>query len=380
MENPQEQGFTEYFDRLHSLVETNGHKVTSDDIYESLYDRFYQLGPLATFDDIRQFAKNHGIDKHQGIPLSVLHSEAIQGARSRLQRERQKKQKPKDVQPFSSPITDFAGSKIPEPVLTRDTDEGGRILSVGGAAILSGAGGIGKSYITLALAMAAGEAEQGWAARCGIRVRPGPIYLVSYEDDPVWIRHRLDKLSGGNEDSLRHIAVWQKPQPLFTGGGTRGNAGPLEIWKTLWEDICEVRPSLVVIDPVSMALIDSSVNESGPVRMFLQELAAAATEAETAVLLVAHSTKAARGRDTDETDPGNVAGSATWFDAARGVLVFRNQQLFCAKSNHGPTGWKVQLRCNDPFDGWHFDSHIEEGQGATFKRCGNREKATLTFH
>ena len=42
-----------------------------------------------------------------------------------------------------------------------------------------------------------------------------------------------------------------------------------------------------------------------------------------------------------------MAGSATWFDAARGVLHMTREngkrKLECIKANHGQTGWTVEL-------------------------------------
>ena len=94
-------------------------------------------------------------------------------------------------------------------------------------------------------------------------------------------------------------------------------------------------------------------------------LAREATAAGCGVLVVAHSTKA--DRETDAAGPGAVAGAATWFDAARGVLRLsweakqedretnRRRVLRCIKANYGRSGWAVPL-CEKPgrsgFDGF----------------------------
>ena len=69
---------------------------------------------------------------------------------------------------------------------------------------------------------------------------------------------------------------------------------------------------LVVIDPVSAALVDVDISQTGPVRAFLRELTREAAVAGAGVLLVAHSTKAARNAVAKGEDPGAgiVAGSA----------------------------------------------------------------------
>ena len=87
----------------------------------------------------------------------------------------------------------------PAPVLWRDAD--GRfadaVLSVGEVALLSGEGGLGKSYVTLALAVAgalAGDLHHEYGAACGLRVTPGPVVLVSYEDSPARMFGRLRRM------------------------------------------------------------------------------------------------------------------------------------------------------------------------------------------
>ena len=86
-------------------------------------------------------------------------------------------------------------------------------------------------------------------------------------------------------------------------------------------------------------------------RSFLRALTAEATAAGAGVLLVAHDTKAARNALARGEDPGAgvVAGSAAWFDGARGVLalardpVSDDRLLECVKANYGRTGWGARL-------------------------------------
>ena len=71
------------------------------------------------------------------------------------------------------------------------------------------------------------------------------------------------------------------------------------------------------------------------------------------VLVVAHDTKAARNEAKASGEPGAgaVAGSAQWFDAARGVLYLHADPhvadcriVECIKANHGRRGWGARLR------------------------------------
>ena len=135
--------------------------------------------------------------------------------------------------------------------------------------------------------------------------------------------------------------------------GDGGESHPGAQWDSLWRAVRDVGARLVVIDPVSAALADVSTHETGPVRSFLRELTAEATAAGAGVLLVAHDTKAARTAASRGEDPGAgvVAGSAAWYDGARGVLSLvrdpvtesNDRLLTCIKSNYGRTGWGARL-------------------------------------
>ena len=124
--------------------------------------------------------------------------------------------------------------------------------------------------------------------------------------------------------------------------------GPLEGWRDLWSAADEIRPKLIVIDPALAAYVGDS-NAAAPVREFIGALAHAANAIAAGVLLVAHSTKSARGGQhtrPDPYDPGQVGGSAAWTDGARAALSMtwqgggddgpRYRCLAISKANYGP--------------------------------------------
>ena len=249
-------------------------------------------------------------------------------------------------------LATFKDAPEPEPVLWRDAD--GRhadpVLSVGEVALLSGAGGLGKSYLTLAVAVAgalAADLGQDYGAACGIRVAPGPVVMVSYEDSPARTYGRLRRMQ--QTSAADGIHVFPHPLPLWVASGSnRGASMAADWWADLWQYVREVQARLLVIDPASAALADTDVSQTGPVRQFLRALTFEAEPADCGVLIVAHSTKAARTAAQAGEDPGAgvVAGSAAWYDGARGVLTLephkdvRNLRvLSCVKANYGRTGW-----------------------------------------
>ena len=247
----------------------------------------------------------------------------------------------------------------PAPVLWRDpdprTDPGDidAVLSVGELAILASAGGLGKSCLTLALAVeAAIAAEDGreYGNACGLRVKADGAVLVSYEDSPARIGNRLRWFTKTAPEELH---LWANPEPLFqTDPENRGAVTKCTAWEQLWTEIKAVRPSLVIIDPVSAALADADTSQTGPARTFIRELSQEAAIADCGVLLVAHDTKSARNLALAGQDPGAgaVAGSAAWYDGARGVLTLvpdptasDSRLLVAIKANYGRTGWGAQL-------------------------------------
>ena len=109
-------------------------------------------------------------------------------------------------------------------------------------------------------------------------------------------------------------------------------------WAHLWAAADIIRPAMVVIDP-ALDAYTGDPNNLAAVREFVSALGAEAAARSCGVLLVAHSRKAARGKDSDPFDPGQVGGVGAWADAARGVLTLTgqgdNRTLAIAKANWG---------------------------------------------
>ena len=241
---------------------------------------------------------------------------------------------------------------LPRPIL-RAAGMSGAVLADGAVCLLSGAGGAAKSTLatTLALDMAYGgqlvDPDRGGGMGTGFSglfdVRPGPVMVASYEDPAGVLSWRLKDLARarGAEDAVRnrvHVAH-MVGMPLY-GPTESYNARPepMRGWAHLWDNVDRIRPALVIIDP-ALDAYTGDPNNLAAVREFVSALGAAAAARSCGVLLVAHSRKAARGKDSDPFDPGQVGGVGAWADAARGVLTLTgqgdNRTLAIAKANWG---------------------------------------------
>ena len=265
-------------------------------------------------------------------------------------------------QPRSAvPVPEVTG-KRPDRLLSV-AGKKGALLSVGGVLVLAGEGSIAKSPLALsiALAMAArpgspyGDLHGGLFEGIG-----GPTLAASYEDWPAVSADRLRKLASlwwpdtetGTKALNRVHVLDLAGRPLFGPVATDSraalyNARPDRMpgWDDLWGEVERTGARMVVIDPALSAYVGDA-NSAAPVRDFMGALAAQAVALKCGVVLVAHSRKDARGQEkSDPFDPGNVAGSSHWTDAARGVLTLTYEKgaapgdriLAVSKANYGPS-------------------------------------------
>ena len=282
------------------------------------------------------------------------------------------------------PAKEIVGTARPDRLLSL-AGHGGALLSEGGVALLAGEGGVAKS--PLALSIAAGFAAHEHGGLYGglhgglFDGAAGPVLVASYEDPPSVAADRLQHLARKwwpappDPAGLRALAdvhlLDLAGAPLFGPVAVtddrpalyNARPGPLAGWRVLWNEAHRIGARLVVIDP-ALAAYAADANGAAQVREFMGALAAAAAPDPAAawrgcgVLMVAHSTKAARGgparkTDHDPFDPGQVAGSSHWTDAARGVLTLTfdgtkenapgARVLAVSKANYGPARLLVSV-------------------------------------
>jgi len=255
----------------------------------------------------------------------------------------------------------------------------GTVLRAGEVAILSGAGGVGKSFVSLALARAAALAPDlgnPSGAACGLRVAAGPVAVVSYEDAPADIGRRLARM--GDLPERVYAVADPEPLALVERSGTVA-LGPQ--WAALWAAVRAKAPALAIVDPASAALSGASTNDGGAARFLMREIAREAAAGGFGVLLIAHDTKATRNatRAGEAPGAGAVAGSSQWWDAARGVLYLKRTEgglaLSCEKANHGAVGWGANLApaaaVGEPFAGFRLSQWLRDTDAAAAQPKGS---------
>ena len=228
----------------------------------------------------------------------------------------------------------------------------GSLLAAGEVLVLAGRGGAGKSTLACQLALEAATAPaNGQGHTAGLTVASGNVVILSYEDRRWRVWHRVQRIAKALKKG-QEATVWAMHSrigvceaagwPLFgvEGGGHIGQAPQrLAVWRPLWDDIAARAPRLVVIDPVLAAFNGDDARVSA-VRSFLDAVRQEAEPLGAGVILIAHTTKAARKPQDNSIDPGAVGGSAAWTDAARAALLLSREddrdlwRLDSIKSNY----------------------------------------------
>ena len=262
----------------------------------------------------------------------------------------------------------------PDPVIWRDHARFfDAVLSSGEVAVLAGAGKSGKSYLAVALAVAADHAKtlgHDYGKACGLRVAARPVVILSYEDVPKRIDQRAAAMDTGA--SVRLIP---DPPRLFRFDSTTRQWGRSKEWPLVWAAIHGATPGLVVIDTGPKAM-GGETNDGGAVIAFLQAIEAEARIGGFGVLLTAHDTKAHRNqvKAGEAPDAGAIAGSGQWHDSPRGVLYLSKHGpgdapriLEAVKCSYGRDGWGASLLSDyrgSEYRGLSLGQHLDREQVA----------------
>lgn len=266
-------------------------------------------------------------------------------------------------------------------------------LPSGRLAMLTGVGGVGKSFLALGMAAAAGLAAT--ANRPGFHIMPqppgvraeppvigpGPVVYLSWEDEAEEAARRLqdvEKAHGLDPKTLGqgvHYLYAAALGPLWAPGlQSRWSISALAELTAAGRRVralCEdKRARLLILDPVA-AVFASDENNRGLVRAFCADWDAWALKNNCAVLLIAHPPK---------DGPNPYSGSSDWQAAVRALLTIElvdedgrapafskpkphGPRLASKKSSYGPTPRPLWLQRHDTAHDYEYQ---ESTGGAWF--------------
>jgi RecA-family ATPase len=247
-------------------------------------------------------------------------------------------------------ISDWQDQPVPE----RPWTVKGRIPA-SNITLLSGEGSVGKSIISLQLAIAT-VLGKDWL---GVLPESGAVLLVCCEDDRDEVWRRLDLIFAYHGASYSdfehlHIAPLAGEETLMATADRSGIVKLTRLFQRVCEAACDIRPKLIVLDNAA-DIFAGNENDRTQVRQFIGHLRGGlAIPSGAGVLLTSHPSL------TGIASGSGLSGSTAWNASVRSRLylkratVDKNEEpnpdlriLEVMKSNYGPPGETVTLQWRD---------------------------------
>ena len=220
--------------------------------------------------------------------------------------------------------------------------------------LLSGEGSVGKSILSLHLAVAIVLARD-WASTMP---EVGPALVVACEDDADELHRRLDavvKHYGASFADLTdlHLVSLAGHDALLATPDRSGLMVPTKLFQRVTEAVRDIRPRIVILDN-SADVFGGSENDRAQVRQFIGMLRGLAMVANAGVLLTSHPSLTGISSGT------GLSGSTAWNASVRSRLYLKRattakdeepdpnlRVLEVMKNNYGPVGETITLRWKD---------------------------------
>lgn len=283
----------------------------------------------------------------------------------------------KAAQPYTVDASKWDPGEPPDAVVSVTTSKNWThpAMRRGEVAALGGAGGSGKSYLALGLC---GAAAGGGGRYAGFDVASGPALVWSREGGAEVAVRRLKRIGAS-----KNVHVVASPRALIReADGGLIQPVPRE-WNRLADTSERLQPALILIDPALSALDIENPDAPRPVRRAIEHFEDLARDAEAAVLMIHHSTKAARygaaalkNMHPDAVAAHALAGSREWFDSPRAAFFMfglgeGRTEVLCVKANAARPGWCVRMEpCvavegkRRVFEGWKRLARLDPDQRA----------------
>jgi RecA-family ATPase len=220
--------------------------------------------------------------------------------------------------------------------------------------LFSGEGAIGKSIVSLQLAVAH-VLGRYWL---GTMPEVGPVLAVACEDDGNELHRRLSLILehyGATFAELTdlHLLSLAGQDALLATPDSRGLIKPTKLFEQLRGATCDIRPKLVILDN-SADVFGGNENDRAQVRQFIGFLRGLAISADAGVLLTSHPSLTGMNNNT------GLSGSTAWNASVRSRLWMKRattekdeepdpnlRVIEVMKANYGPVGEIIPVTWKD---------------------------------
>ena len=260
-----------------------------------------------------------------------------------------KTEEPSDASALALPFIDIAAWKD-KPVPERQWTVKDRIPA-NNVTLLSGEGSVGKSILSLHLAVAVALGRD-WL---GSLPEPGPALVACCEDDADELWRRLDLIfqhfgAAYTDFKDLHVIALAGGDTLMAAPDRHGLIKITKLFKNIRSAACDIRPKLIVLDNAA-DVYGGNENDRTQVRQFVGILRGMAMAAGAGLLLTSHPSLTGINTGT------GLSGSTAWNASVRSRLYFKRattdkdeepdpdlRVLEVMKSNYGPIGETITLR------------------------------------
>lgn len=247
-------------------------------------------------------------------------------------------------------IAAWHGAPVPE----REWVVRGRV-PLKNVTILSGEGGVGKSILTLQLAVATALGND-WL---NVIPEPGPVFIFCAEDDQDELHRRLDRIADYYGTDFKELSTKMQivsfagEDAVLAAPNSKGIIEPTKVFRRVRSAVCDTRPRLIIIDN-SADVFAGNENDRAQVRQFITMLRGMTIAANAGLVLTSHPSLTGIATGTGRS------GSTGWENSVRSRLYFIKAKtekdeepdpdlrvLQVMKSNYGPAGETITLRWSD---------------------------------
>ncbi len=211
------------------------------------------------------------------------------------------------------------------------------VIPMNGAFILAAPGGTGKGLLTLDLATKVclgpgkGIDLNASAGALGHKVlQHGPVVIFSAEDDIDEIHRRAAGLCGEFPRGLYVLCLPDMDGLQAIAAETRGGCEPTAWWLEMVEQIIQIKPKLIIIDPLA-CFVWADLNDRKVGASVMGMLTHLAKQAQSAVVVIHHLNKLPDGIKDLDAAKAKISGSAGFVDHVRGAYVLWPEEESRAK-------------------------------------------------